>query len=223
MSMTVADTRMAIIMCHPSIPDDEDARLRLDWLRRFVPNHQIIEWSRSELDMKASWNLAMQEVLNAPSHIQECLFIHDDVIPDERSDLIWDRDDDVVCCRFDADAPWIWSNRQAFHNAMFRVKRKVIEIIPAPWWDELKHWDAKADTTVGCICNYFSKQAQSYLFSVANTGECKHLNLRKWGKMPKAWSKGQPPKNFDKETWDMKMKYFRKRKADRLKEIRNGK
>ena len=224
MSTTVArENRAAMVMCHPNIPDDDDAQIRMDWLRRFIPNQNIEHWCRPELGMNDSWNEAMRYVLTLPKNIEEVLFIHDDVIPDERSDRIWDRNDDIVCCRFDADAPWIWSCRESFHNAMFRVKRKVIEVVPDPWWDEVRHWDEGVNNRVGCMCTYFSRAARSYLFSVANTGECNHLNLRRWGVYPKAGQRDCPPKHLSKSVWDQQMKYFRKRKADRLREIRNGK
>ena len=224
-AMDKRDTRMAIVMCHPVIPDhrDEAAQKRLVWLRRFIPNTQIHHWCKPQLGMLDSWNQAMLEVANAPDYIEECLFIHDDVIPDDRSELIWERDEDVVCCRFEADAPWLWNSRKAFHNAMFRVKRKVIEVVPGPWWVWQKHWDEAADNIVGCICNYFSRKAQSYLYTVANTGECQHLNLGKWGKIPKLSTRQSPPSKISKNIWDRQMKHFRKQKADRLKEIRNGK
>jgi len=221
------ESRMAIVMCHPDVPDihDEGCVARLGWLRKFIPNANIHHWARPELDLKDTWDTAVRElVLTAPKEIKSVMFLHDDTIPDDRSDVIWDSDEDAVCCRYEVpDRPWLWRSRKEFHNALCLIKRKVFEVVPESWWDWDRHPDTKHAT--GCHCMGFAKRAREYLFTTANTGECGHLNRRRIGAHLPPIPKGlrfPPPASVSKTMWDRNMKRLRKQKADRLKEIRNG-
>jgi len=208
-----------MIISFPEVPDDMDQEIRMNWLKRFMPEDNIINYCNPKAEYVESWDTAFkQHVLDNKNQIDNIVVMHDDVVPLPDSDSIWSSNADIVCVRYqvpDLLLHYTWQNMSTFHNGFFRVKnpKEVFRMLPQPWWDWCRHPQTKEITN--CNCQAFQRKAESYGYTFRNTGLCIHKNAKRWNDK---YTDG--PINTDLKTWQKRQAAIKKRRLNRLLELK---
>lgn len=111
-------------------------------------------------------------VLQLPPHITNVIFMDRDVVPTEASDYFLTLDTDIAGCRYRTQNEFGWAAPWAIHLGLCRIKRKVFETLPAPWF-QFRYSRTGADTEL-CECANFVEAARARGFTSAHAGHAIH-------------------------------------------------
>lgn len=149
-----------------------------DW--RAVNHTSIWFQPKVNLNLCCTKNQAIEWCLESPAarNFDEFVFVDQDTIWTPQSNAFWDSDADVVCCEADMQDADAWEGEFAFHDSLWRVKRRVIEAMQPPYF--YFQFNGKGTRQSKCICRSFSDQARALGFSVERSGKCGHAHDETW-------------------------------------------
>ena len=101
------------------------------------------------------------------------LFCEYDLEPSPLSGAVLDGQYDVTCVRYpvqNGDAAW--ASADAFHSGIFLTRKKVLEDMGPPWFDQQISKDGLS--CVGCSCAFFRDRAIDNGYSIGWVGEAGH-------------------------------------------------
>lgn len=148
------------------------------WLSmRFPPNNiQIVNIKGVE---RARNKIVRDYILRTdPNQYTDFIFCDNDIRPTINSDFFLELDTDLAACRYDTNLCQAWANPIAFHMGLARIRRKVFETIPAPWFMNQFTPDGCEYST--CDCLHFLTKATEAGFTSSHAGWAAHDGLSSW-------------------------------------------
>lgn len=124
-------------------------------------------------DIAAGYNSMVKLALEGPG--DEFVFADNDVRPSPKATapFLLDNPADLVCVKYPtACGDKTWETPDAFHTALWRTRRDVLERIGLPAFRLPMLADGTAAT--GCTCQWFSTKARALGFTTSHAGEADH-------------------------------------------------
>lgn len=175
--------RRTLVFCY-AYPHNRFHASHFYWLARWAAISPGGIWFQPtvNLNIVCTKNQALEWCLENPAarEFDEFVFIDQDTIYTRETPAFWDSDADVVCCVADMskDEHNAWGSPLAFHDSLWRVKRKVLETLQPPYF--YMQFNGKGTRQVKCICQSFSDAARAKGFSVEQSGKCGHEHEKSW-------------------------------------------
>jgi hypothetical protein len=148
------------------------------WVAQRFPWGNVISLTIKGME-RARNKMVRDYILKAPAKFQDILILDNDIRPTQDSDFVLTLDTDLASCRYDTGDGRHWANPNAFHMGFARVRRKVFETLPPPWFATPMSADGCEYRT--CDCVPFLERALEAGFTSGHAGWSRHDNQGSWG------------------------------------------
>lgn len=179
--LTAERMERTLVYCY-AYPKNRFNATHFSWLADWRATSPNSIWFQPNvnLNLVCTKNQALEWCLESPAarNYDEFVFIDPDTTWTHESTAFWDSDADVVCCEADMQDASAWNSPIAFHDSLWRVKRKVIEALTPPYF--YFQFNGKGTRQWKCICRSFADAARAKGFSVERSGKCGHDHDKTW-------------------------------------------
>lgn len=167
---------MVLVLTHPDRSITVEAA---HWLYRRFPFKNVISVNVKGIIPARNQAIASQ-VLKAPERFTDFIFMDRDMRPNEMSDQFLCLPHDLACCKYNTGTHTNlhWHIPDAFHLGLCRMRRKVFEKMPAPWFEMPTTPDGTRFKW--CECVDFHMKAVKLGFTAAHAGWCEHEPSGSW-------------------------------------------
>lgn len=160
-------------------PDGAMTTEAIQWLYRRFPFKNVATLKLKGL-LPARNRSIRDIVLKSPAHFTDFILMDRDVRPSHLSDPFLCLPQDIAGCKYNTGEHnnLHWHLPDAFHLGLCRIRRKVFETIPAPWFDMPITKDGCAYEYCECVSLHI--KAVMAGFTIAHAGWADHESGGSW-------------------------------------------
>jgi len=157
--------------CHPNL---------INWLRDIgIPANRIITHFNYKRDIISEYNYGIREIA-LKSRYHRYIFADNDIQPNLKTTAPFlELEADICCVEYPTELPChkSWGLPSAYHSALWRTTRTVLERMERPWF----RYDPIEDGTAfrACVCEDFAVRALGEGHTIAHGGWANHVPQRR--------------------------------------------